>query len=311
MYKIRKRGALILLIILVLALSGCKGGKLPFGKKQQVQEGALEQQVYRGNQGLEMRFTRGLPPDKLFDTGDFHALVELINRGTYEVRGRVFLGGIDPNFLGGMDFEKEFGPIEPKSKFIIEGGFDTVEFESPNIYLPEGTDAIPVDLIVTSCYDYRTLANPVVCVDPNRENIITDRKACTPGTVSLSGGQGAPVAVSNVRAETTGEKAFFRIQIANVGGGQIVNQFSLGSCPYALDYDDIDEVSYNIKLSDAPAVKCSPRSPVRLTKGRATITCAFDIPSQFNFAYLTPLQIELHYGYLQSVSKKVRLVHVE
>ena len=59
----------------------------------------LEEDIYRGNEALEMEFLRDVPPVQTFaQTGDlFEVALEMKNLGTYPLRGKLFLSGFDPN----------------------------------------------------------------------------------------------------------------------------------------------------------------------------------------------------------------------
>lgn len=302
----KKFVVIIAVILLVLFLSGCKG----FTRKgANADESAINRQVYSGTQGLEIDFMQNLPPNEIYDSSNLHIVAELRNRGTRDVSGRLYLTGLDTNIIRGIDTEKYFGPIEARDRYNIEGGYEVLEFESSSIDLPRGTDVLPVDVSLVTCYDYETLANPLVCVDPNIENILNKDRACQVKSVSMSGGQGAPVGVTKVDVESTGRKAIFSITVQNLGKGEVAETSRY--CPFNLQYDDLNKVAYDVTLSGMPPEKCSPRNPLRLSDGRGLITCTFNIPSQNRFAYETPLQIKLRYGYTDAVSKKVTIKNLE
>ena len=82
---------------------------------------------------------------------------------------------------------------------------------------------------------------------------------------------------------------------------------SLNRCPGNLKYDDFDEVRYTVSLSGEFPEKCTPSDyMVRLSNNKGKIFCTFKTSS--TTAYESPLQIELNYNYLQSVSKKIDVI---
>lgn len=296
---------LIILIILLFLFIGC----------QQAQPKGTEEKVYIGTKGLEMQFMKDLPPDKMYDTNTLSIIAELGNKGTFDLTGSkcmVHLSGYDKTIIRGIDENKYCGDgLWGKSVGSPEGGSDTVEFSSDLIRLPEGVDSFPQKLILTACYEYETIANPVICINPNQYKINAIEEACTVNDVSLSGGQGAPVEVSKVEVDMIGEdSASFVIYISNVGGGTVIRPgisvtgSSAHSCPFDLEYDDYNIVDYSVGMSGGSMIKCSPEE-VRLVNNQARLFCRFSVSGEN--AYTTPLQIRLSYNYMDSISKTVEI----
>ena len=130
-----------------------------------------------------------------------------------------------------------------KNVYNIEGGLGNVEFKSGSIALPTGVDRYNPPLVATACYEYKTLASPEVCVDPGFYELTSEQKACQVQDFGLSGGQGAPVAVTFVNVDMVGSKVVFEIDVANVGGGRVVSpRASLAKCPIGLRYDDFFKI---------------------------------------------------------------------
>jgi hypothetical protein len=102
----KKRGlaiaALVLLIINILLLSGCN--KFPGRTQQSVFTDFENNKYYQGYQGVEMLFTQGMPPSRIYYYGDsydnaFHVNVEVANVGSSWARGGLFLSGYDPMMI--------------------------------------------------------------------------------------------------------------------------------------------------------------------------------------------------------------------
>jgi hypothetical protein len=179
--------------------------------------------------------------------------------------------------------------------------------------LPEGIDSLNQKFLISACYDYETIANPIVCIDPGLYKVRSFAEACTVGPVSGGGGQGAPVAVSSVDVDMAGENTVaFKIYVSNVGGGTVLrNGLNLvgegaHSCPYDLKFDDYNVVNYDVTMSGGSMIKCSPAGETRLVSGRGTIACTFSVSG--DSAYTTPLRIKLRYGYTSSITKSVTIV---
>jgi len=302
--------SLILIASLMFAF-GCENAGI--GQKK---TGIVKEEIYSGTKGLEMKFLDNLPPSKLYDTASLDIVAELYNRGIYDLNNQnciLHLHGFDSNIFRGLDRNKFCGDMKAKSIEYFQGEKNTVEFKTDTIELMEGIDHFPQKFVITACYDYQTIATPVVCVDPTYYRVTAVKGACTAKDVSLAGGQGAPVAVTRVGVNMMGQdKVSFEIDIKNVGGGNVLrNGIDLyNTCPHNINYEDYDIVEYDINMGKATRVRCAPEiegAPrVRLTNGEARIICSFSV-SEEN-AYTTPLDIWLGYSYMDSISKSVEII---
>jgi hypothetical protein len=318
MKKKRFLGFLLVLIVLTL-LMGCEVVK-PGAKKPE----EVEEDVHKGVKGLAMNFARNLPPSKMFDTDALDIVVEMENKGASDLTGNrcwLHLAGYDlsifPNLWPGP---YQCGALEARSIYNPDGGFDTKQFMSPaySIFLPEGIDYLPQTFVVHGCYEYVTKARPIVCINPRLYDIRAATEACVVQDVAMAGGQGAPVAVTNVKVQMMKDRALFTVTIANSGTGTVLNEQTslLGdvvhSCPNKLEYQDIDIIRYNINIDSAGAslLSCSPemegQRKVRLVNNQAKIICTFAIYG--DTAFTTPLKIDLYYNYLDSISKQVEII---
>jgi len=163
---------------------------------------------------------------------------------------------------------------------------------------------------LTACYQYETLATPIVCIDPNPFDQLKD-KSCKAGTVTMTGSQGAPIAVTGVEQETTPTDVFFRIHVSNSGGGVVYDENKLSACPGSLQFQDLNKIQLKEAKIGNSALDCKPENPIRLADGKATIFCKI---SQSNFkgqsAFETPMSIKFTYGYKSSISQKVEIVNI-
>jgi hypothetical protein len=258
-----------------------------------------------------MNFVSDYPPSRLYDLTDLLIVAELKNEGATDITGDkcfVELGGFAPSIIRGVNTRQSCGDIPGKSVYNTEGGFNQLEFKSSNLFLPSGVDQYEPTFILTSCYQYQTTASPQICVDPGFYRLSADQKACETKDVSLSGGQGAPVAITNIKVDMVGSKVLFEIDVSNDGGGRVVSPLaSLSRCPTGLRYDDYDQVRFNVDLIGGRLIKCTPQDyMVRLTDNDGKIFCTFDVDN--TQAYETPLKIELSYNYMESISKQTEII---
>ena len=300
----KKIYAILLLAFLSLSLVSCTGGTGGESTDQQ-----FRTNVYTGTQGLVMRIVPGSIPTRVFEEQNLNVLIELQNKGVYPLSGTIHISGYDPNIINFFEPDKSFGVLDERSPFVnIEGGIDTTEFTSGPITLPPGVDSINQKFVVNACYRYRTLASATVCVDPNPFSLV-QTKSCKPGTVTMSGGQGAPVSVTSVIPEFSTNKVFFKINVRNSGIGTVIKSSSTtgGKCPFKLDFNDINQFDYRVELGGVQG-KCSPERPVRLINNQVSIFCTFDIPKGNIDAYQTALTTTIDYGYKESLSTNVQIL---
>lgn len=306
---------LILICAFAVLLSACA-----------VQQTNKEQQIattYRtGTQGLDLRFLPNLPPNRLFDTDTFNAVIEIENRGAYTVGGpgdKVYLSGFDPSILTGiLEWGEEIPRIEGRTQYVPQGGIDVLAFKGNIAPLrPRNIDKYPVRMLATACYEYKTIATTPICIDPDPYSPTTRPKICTPTPVSLGGGQGGPIAVTQIEVDPSPGRTRFKIHIQNVGGGEVFRYGAeyLQKCsPHTspLAFDEIDYVELRDITLGGVSIKptCKPldRNHIRLTNGKGTVFC--EMMTRGQDAYSTPIVVELNYGYRSSVFKDIEIVSV-
>lgn len=308
MNLIGKKG--LLLVFVLFLVVGCKQG---------IKEGQ-EQDIYSGTRGIEMDFLPNFPPSELYDSSSLNIVAELRNKGAYDLSGSncyLYLTGHDDSIVQGIDRQKYCGDLEAKSSYNFEGGYDRVEFSSTSIFLPEELDKLDQNLVLYACYEYRTTANPVVCINPRIYELRAGEDACTVRDVGMSGGQGAPVSVDSVEVDMMKGKVQYKIHVSNTGGGHVLSRHtslspsSYHSCPFNLEYDDYNVVDYEVEMTQGFKEKCSPNidgdQRLRLINGRGTIICTFNIGDS-GTAYTTPLRISLDYNYMDTISRNIKIL---
>lgn len=339
----------VLILTMLLILSGCPQGG---------EEEPENIDAYTGSDGLVMAFVPDNPPDTVYLSGnsaDVNMIVELWNRGATDISstysqglyGYLYLTGYDPSIINfgitGGPF-KTIDNLEGKSDFNPNGGYDTVELYGVVSDLDKGINEYRPNFQLTACYEYETQATPVVCVDPDPYDQIAE-KACSPQeTPDLASSQGAPVAVTSIRQESSREHVQFEISLQNVGQGRIIESGAVAQiCPTQLKYEDLNLVEYEVGLrGNWQEGECKPTftaynsyvsswgnnvnfgtysniggvgtyaGVVRLPDGHGKLFCKFANPANAaTGAYRTPLQIHLHYGYTQSINKEIVIKNID
>jgi len=301
-------------LLALLLLGACAGGVARKGEKPQPQ-------TYRsGTEGLRITFATNLPPFILYDTEPFSTLIEIENRGTYDVGGpgdKIYISGFDPTLIQGIStYGEQIPPIEGRGPFVSQGGFDTVNFRGTirSLY-DKKIDKYKATILATACYTYETVASANVCIDPNPFAPTTKAKVCIPASVGL-GSQGAPIAVTNVEVEPAPGRTRFVINVHNSGSGDVFrfSPQSLEHCsPYGLGlgYEEVDYVQVaDVTISDVSIrPSCKPLDAtghIRLVNGVGKLYCEYTQP-RGQSPYTTPLNVILKYGYRQAVSRPIEI----
>lgn len=306
---------LVFILAAALLLTSCRG-RVAAGDEPRDTAARLRL-VQTGTQGVEIFLLNNFPPPYVYDQNELITLVEVRNRGNHDLQPQdcfVQITGFDPNIIGG-GFEQprscaeNSNVLEGKNVYNTEGGVNQLEFRSSSIVLPQNVYEYSPQLNFLSCYNYRTKANPAVCVDPLFFQVAAEQKTCLPKDVGMAGGQGAPVGVSHVGVEMVGRKAVFEITVRNFGTGRVLAPFSdIRSCGQSsLEYTDLDKVAYTVQMSGGNLIDCKPLDGlVRLNNNVGKVICQFDVPGATPFE--TPLQIELDYNYIQSFLRPVKII---
>lgn len=311
-----KKNIILTLMAVVLIITACTGTV----KTEKEKESQLYAKDYRtGTAGLSISFVQNLPPARLFDTDQLNALIQVENKGAFTVGGpgdKIYLSGFDQTIITGINnWGAGIPALEGKSQFVPEGSMDTIEFKGMISPLRQkNIDKYPVKLLATACYEYETIATANICIDPNpyAANV---RKICTPASVPLGGGQGAPIAVTLVELDAAPGRTRIKMQIQNIGGGDVFRYGTdyLAKCnpsSQPLTFEEMDYVELVEVIASGVSIKptCKPldNNHIRLTNGKGVAFCEFTTRGQD--AYTTPLSIILRYGYRNNILKDLQIV---
>ncbi|MGV8172311.1 MAG: hypothetical protein ACP5OA_06490 [Candidatus Woesearchaeota archaeon] len=215
--------------------------------------------------------------------------------------------------FGWNEWLKKF-ELEGRNSYNPAGGMEVIEFPATILTLPPSLEQFRQRIMITSCFDYATHASDVVCIDPEPYSNV--KKACRPTTVSLGGGQGAPVAVTTIEQKPGRGKTTFIINIhhnSRAAYDELYDYFSLYKCDPASGEivkatdKNVVYVGY-VYLSDIDiTMSCIPQYAVRLDEGgNGQITCSIDYPpGMATSAYMAPMEIELWYGYSKTIFRDI------
>jgi len=291
----------LILILLIVSGASCQG------RGKNVEEPTWE--AFEGKEGLFMEFVKDSPKRQVYATydSDLSVLVELENKGSYDTDFELYLTGFDPYILVGLDSNsgRNYGTMVARSTYQ-EGDHKFVEFTASSMELPEGVEVYKPTLLLSNCYGYKTIANPMVCIDPTRYGVSLGQKSCEVKDISMGEGQGAPVAVTRVKQTMANRKAIFNIEIENVGKGDVLRKGIGTKCPFDLNYEDINIIDYYVESSEGLLSNCKPENKVRLIDGKGRIFCTYTTSE--DYTYPMPLRITLDYDYLDTETRDIEII---
>ena len=189
---------IVLTIILSIIVSGCTpidGGGTQFTMKD----------LRKGNKGLEIKFIKDAPPNVVFEN-DPNILIALSveNLGASDIKNGVISIGVEEDYMSinEINFNNEdktdliVFDLEGKSIDNPIGGYAPLEIytTSKDISLSRLQDT---SARIFSCYDYQTILEESICLDPVEIRKDMSSKACVGGNFA-PGTQGAPVNVKKV-----------------------------------------------------------------------------------------------------------------
>ncbi|HZX45633.1 MAG TPA: hypothetical protein VFF28_08195 [Candidatus Nanoarchaeia archaeon] len=332
-----KKGFLITCLLTILLFSGCKSTKT---------DQEPSQYDYRtGSQGLTLGFPENMPIEVFENDPDIKFLVEVKNKGAFpqteeidDFRAKLWLGGYDERILGiyprlgssmsqGVNLAGD--ELEGRSSYNRDGGRTMVEFSMEARELPDGLPYYQPSIIAAVSYIYETLANVMVCVDPEPRSSRVKEKVCNIGDYGVgsggsggkggrpgagTGSQGAPIAVTRVEEDVTGNNILFNIYVQNMGTGSVILESDVDENPLTgYDWRDLNMVQIgDIKLGNLRMTECRPSigRDIQLIDGKGIIFCRIDKSAVGVEAYVTPLNIQLRYGYTESIKRSIKIYEV-
>ncbi len=303
-----------LLVVLVAALASCTDNN----------SGVINidyEKIHTGTEGLVLSTVSGAPPPEVLTEQDFSMVVKLENQGATNIKGgklKLIMNQdyLDPHGVVSADFD-----LEGKSLVNPVGGVDFVTFLMTSKVLKETMSTYhDSELILLACYAYSSSMRKEVCVDTDLFNLNAENKekvcqqsAFDPGT------QGGPVVIYKVEPKYTGkDKEIYPqyvIYVKNAGRGQIIDntkvETACGTATTGEDFWNIVKVSAklgNQTLDCEPKLEGSTEAGIRLREGldffkcRATTFIPPGTPS-----YVGVLQVNVTYGYTESISRTVKI----
>jgi len=223
MKKYRTKFILVTCLILIvsLLLSSCDSSD----------SGAAFEGTYKqGYNGLTIELKENYPPQEVYQSEDIEFQLELKNEGAYDLsNGHVQILGFDSRYVDiydweGENFPTQSGIMEGRSVTNPVGNREYLTFEASVWDIKEGAERQDFNYFITATYDYSNELAIDVCVDPSEPDYEI-YGGCTVGSKEYPnpmrlGGQGSPLAVTEIEEISTATKVEFRILIENMGSSR-------------------------------------------------------------------------------------------
>lgn len=314
------------LLIIMLLLVACQPSIKPLDR-------------YTGEEGLVLTFAEGAPPEFVYEEQAFPVKVEVANRGAQEVlyENMLITFSSNPLYLGAGLAQLDPADADPGTK-VIFGKSVAYPLGEVRLYsIPArwsftarkvfGTIEKPkTELASSICYRYTTTLASEVCIDTSVYEENQRTQSCAAEDLTLSGGQGAPIAITDVKIdaypvfdavmEREGVQPSFTVHIKDVGKGQLLGPAELNLADACflrgIPKEQISTVRAAAWLLDVP-LKCTPEY-VRLVDGSGSTRCtvATEDLSDPVFAakqnFMTIFSVNLTYIYRSSASTPVSII---
>ncbi len=321
--SVKKHASLIPVILLMLIMtliSGCDSGL--FSNDSQ-----MEYEIV-GHSGLDKGIYEGTPPDKVYEESQFSVMLGLENTGKHDIVQGIINTIVEEEYVTFVDEDLRFIPftmagVEDYSPGEIRT--ETIDLQTGNLGALNSHDT---EITMNLCYDYSTHFEETVCIDSN-PNMGTAQKSCEVNDIVDSAGQGAPVAITEIREKiagtTDGAKIVFEIYIENKGNGILFVPDRIEKMCGPMDPDNfvkteemntisIDEVRFSSYSLNDGSIVCTPFVESSEFPGHYDIsqneflrcTTRDPIPSAMG-TFSTQLIIEFSYGYIETIEKEITI----
>ena len=310
-----KKILFVSLLIILLILAGCK-----LVKKESKNEplGAY----IGGKTGLSISFLEKAPPDEVYDNNqdEFDIGLRLENQGEYTVPPNKVIASLSG--IRAEDFSisnlNNILSTSIESKTVragteVRGSEEELVFEAAK-YKHDLKADFTADIIVHTCYDYKTYAVTSACLKKDLlEREVVDTCEVTNNALNYDSSS-APIQISNAAQIPRGKNSIkLTFDISNDGTGEVYLPNAFTNTCYGKE-DSRDQVKVKV---DSPAgklsIKCktlsdSSEGTVKLIDGKRTVDCTIDTGSVQDVSFENPVLIEVSYFYREYVSKKITVL---
>lgn len=293
----------IIFISLLIFSTSCSYLKLPIKKDY------WRPPIITGTNGLVTKFIPPMP-SSVFENTLFTIAFEYENVGGWDIKDGDYALIYDKDFISLINEDERFGKVFAKGRSIYAPAGDKFRkiIKAKTYEIPFETQT--TSIAIMTCWNYRTIAEANVCVDTDIEGRLK-RKPCMATNISLTGGQGAPLAVTYIfprfiqHEDPDKVTPIFEIQIENLGGGLVLNNpRRLCRAPERKEIfkEDFDKFVLSAQLEGWFDLRCTETPSLKEDKAKVFCSLPEGISKTLG-TYVAPLKIELDYGYALVSSK--------
>lgn len=220
--------------------------------------------------------------------------------------------------------------LEGRSKINQKGGEEVISYNLVAGRVDPQSEAHSSAVIATLCYPYKTVLDATICIDTDPSGLRPGKKACSLKDLTFANGQGAPLAITKIEVQMLPSQESqespegygkivpqFLIFIENKGQGVAVKNDAVRDfCTQGkISHDKLNTIFVVASLPGKQGIEwldCEPKQKgsaekqgydVKLKDKKDMIRCTFKTGiDSTQDSYLSPLKIELSYGYSQSIS---------
>lgn len=285
-------------LLVMLMLVGCTGGE----------DTARHTNFKQGTGELQLRFLDNAPPEKIYPESAFKLVVEARNLAAYDIpQGNVWItGALDKYFLI-QPQEQDLvagvagaGVLQGRSITNPEGDVTLLEFSGRSGQLFQNAEQEMGTFFLKAGYHSTVEFTETVCLNPHLYAVYD--AGCTVEVQQSYGGQGAPVAVTDLEQIMTpapGAKVEFRATVANQGSGELkkleLQQARLGGEPILCVFQGTGDKGKSVDFTQRPE-----------QGEEVVLICQQDLPD--GASYSTPLFLQFAYDYETKQEHTLRLV---
>jgi len=278
-------------------------------------------ELYTGKQGVVVTMQNTDIFKNIIEGINLPVNIKVQNKGAYDVEDAKIKIIYDNKLFEAEDTLKSFN-LEGKKQYNPEGYQDIIEYNIQNTIIPsENKNSY---IIAHTCYMYKTYAKTNICFG-NPSSAGCDYKDYS--SISLSNGQGAPVGISKITETVVESRDSFDlildIYVDNFGDGQTTMPDKYSAlCTkditltkedklnhVKLDVFTISEDDIRTKL-EFSCQNINSDNSVDLSKRHIICTRKFE-KEDYKSSYVTLLEIELSYGYVQTTNEKLTFQDIQ
>ena len=296
--------------------------------------------VRTGFAGLNLELLKNTPPQKVFEGDIFPFIVKIKNNGAYSIKNdkkAIISLSVEKDYTRNVQLLNEgkleiaegksssaYFTIPGRTQIDPKGGEEIISYNIQAGRIDPQSEFHNSIAIAAVCYPYETVLGATVCVDTDVTNLRPGKKVCNAQDLVFPTGQGAPVAITKIEtrmlpfeispgsASTNEIRPQFLIYVENKGPGLVIKEESVSDfcTKSSTDHGNYNIVYVDAYLSDKKLVCQLDKEPesqdlghIKLKDKKDIIRCYQEegVPRNYD-PYLSPLKIEMRYGYTQSVS---------